>query len=225
MSAHRKVPYASTGQPSDHSASGVLSAANVDARINSLPVMNFSDLRQLWLNAMRFRGDPSVIDKTRPVERLLDAIETEWGRREVEGLIGAEDYFSWPTTDAPSAKQSSVAFEAPSQGVLSYLEYRCWQVPHGQTATVRRAILDRVFVGKLPPVFDRGYLIQWGQPGTAKRLRKIAESIAAFSRNFKRHEKESFEQAIQEWEADLQHLHDKYYVGKLHFAWPYTRAD
>lgn len=30
------------------------------------------------------------------------------------------------------------------------------------------------------------------------------------------------ERAIGEWEADLQFLHDAYYVGKFTFEWPET---
>ena len=48
----------------------------------------------------------------------------------------------------------------------------------------------------------------------------MAESIAAFARNAKRRRQINLNDAIGEWEADLEFLYEEYYVGHFHFAWP-----
>jgi hypothetical protein len=78
----------------------------------------------------------------------------------------------------------------------------------------------QIFVSHLPPVFPADYLQGWGQPGSALRLQKMAESIAAFARNAKRNESVDLADAITDWEDDLQYLYETYYVGHFHFAWP-----
>jgi hypothetical protein len=63
---------------------------------------------------------------------------------------------------------------------------------------------------------------EWGADRSARRLRKMAECIASFTKNAKRREDESYDDAIREWESDLQYLYDRYYIGKFHFdfVWP-----
>jgi hypothetical protein len=62
---------------------------------------------------------------------------------------------------------------------------------------------------------------EWGGPGTADRLRKIAESLASFTKNAKRNPRD-FINAISEWEEDLDFLFHEYYVGVFHFGWVKT---
>lgn len=197
---------------------GLTIAARVSLLLPTLPLKKFSDLRQLWLNALRIKDD-TPLHNLPSLMQLIEKIELEWSRRGAVGEIENEEFFKWPSTDATSNKSLSAAFEVPDYGLLSYLEYHVGRT-NGQPLKVRHSILDRVFSGLLPPVFIKNYMIQWGAPETSKRLQKMAETLAALARNFKRRDDDRFDQAIREWETDLFYLYEKYYIGKFHFIWP-----
>jgi hypothetical protein len=99
------------------------------------------------------------------------------------------------------------------------MEYRVGST-NGASTRIRRALLAEIFTGHLPPVFPSDYLNEWGQPGTAARLQKMAETIAAFTRNAKRKRTVGMGDAIRDWEDDLRFLYESYYVRHFHFAWP-----
>jgi hypothetical protein len=103
-------------------------------------------------------------------------------------------------------------------GPLKFLGYTVGRDGHRQG--MRWAILRRVFDGVLPPVFPADYLSEWGAAGSPRRLSKMAESIASFARSAKRRDAHKFVHAIEDWENDLRHLYDTYYVGRFGFAWP-----
>jgi hypothetical protein len=63
---------------------------------------------------------------------------------------------------------------------------------------------------------------EWGAPRTAKRLKKMAEAIASFTRSAKRNNSDSMSYAIEDWENDLPYLFENYYHHKLGFYWPDT---
>lgn len=189
--------------------------------VSRLQNRSLAELRQMWINALNKQNAPGPFSR-QALDSLIASIEEEWRRRGALGIVDTADYFKWPSTEANPSKSSMGEFEAPGQGVLGYLEYHVGKT-NGQPTKIRRAILERVFNGKLPPVFDKKYLQQWGEPGSAPRLQKMAESIAAFTRNFKRRDDDKLDQAIREWEADLLFLFEQYYIGKFHFAWPTTK--
>jgi hypothetical protein len=89
------------------------------------------------------------------------------------------------------------------------------------TADRRRAILAYVFLGALPLVNDRHYMQEWGKPKTERRLRKLANSLAAFARNARRKQTSSWQQAIANWEADLAYLKKRFYDRRSRdWKWP-----
>ena len=91
------------------------------------------------------------------------------------------------------------------------------------SADRRRAILAYVFMGRLPPVNDSHYMQEWGRPKSNRRLRKLANSLAAFARNARRKKSSSWNHAIANWEADLAHLKKRYYDRRLRdWKWPET---
>ncbi len=102
-----------------------------------------------------------------------------------------------------------------------HLDYRVGR--NGEADSVRRSILARVFEGPLPPVFPPDYMASWGRAKSVARLRKLAESLAAFARNAKRRRDSVMDDAISDWEADLSCLYERYYLGRFSFAWPLTR--
>jgi hypothetical protein len=85
---------------------------------------------------------------------------------------------------------------------------------------VRRHILEQIFEGALPPVFEPSYLAKWGPPATSLRLQQLAETLAALLRNAKRRRDLRYVAAIRDWERDLRFLYEQYYIGKFAFGWP-----
>lgn len=127
--------------------------------------------------------------------------------------------FPWPSTEAGegSGKLDAMDFQYRN-GVLSYCGYRVGT--KGVPANERHGRLDFIFANGLPQVFCTAYLHKWGKPGSAARLQKLAESIAALARNAKRRKGESHQLAISDWEADLAYLKATYYIGRFDFPWP-----
>jgi len=138
-------------------------------------------------------------------ERLIDRI--------------MQGYFDWPSTDAPA---STSGFSGNhwhyKEGLLSFVGYRVGR--NGADKQVRQRILDCVFHNDLPQVDSADYMRQWDKPKSAARLQKMAESLAAFTRNAKRKSLCDYRDAVADWELDLTYLFRKYYCGHFGFAWP-----
>ena len=135
------------------------------------------------------------------------------------GSIEQEGYFKWPSTDAPAAKygfKGNAFFY--KDGLLSYVGYKVGN--DGVRTVVRRNILDCVFHNVLPNVESKDYMEEWGSRKSSSRLKKLAESIAAFTRNAKRNNDVDYSQAIKDWQDDLDYLYHKYYIRHFHFDWP-----
>ena len=130
-------------------------------------------------------------------------------------------YFKWPTTDAPVGNgEVDDSFFQYRQGLLRFLGYRVGA--SGVGALQRQELLRSVYNGPLPSLNSKEYMEEWGKPTTGGRLRKIAESIAAFVRNAKRRDARRLSIAITEWEADLAYLKSRFYDGHYDFTWPDT---
>jgi hypothetical protein len=148
--------------------------------------------------------------------QLRDEISTTWCRQ-----AEANRWFAWPSTSAPDGIHKLRALKWRPQGMLSVLGYHV-----GETITVnakvRECILEYVFEQHLPPVGDAIYFHEWGKPETARRLQKLANTLASLARNAKRRRTASFERAIHEWAQDLEFLYEKYYARLFGFGWPAT---
>ncbi|MBI5945579.1 MAG: hypothetical protein HY864_14555 [Chloroflexi bacterium] len=131
-----------------------------------------------------------------------------------------EGFFMWPSTHAPASKHGfngDVFFYR--RGLLSYVGYRVGQ--QGISKNTRLQILDCVFHKNLPRVDSPEYMEEWGDPKTAARLKKLAETLAALIRNAKRRaNSNNLSEAISDWEADLKYLYSKYYIDWFDFVWP-----
>lgn len=129
--------------------------------------------------------------------------------------------FPWPTTTVfqSNASASKVDKSFEQVGMLSFFGYKVGE--EGVVTSERRNILDKLFVERaLPQLNSHEYVKEWGLPRTATRLRKMAESLAAFCRNAKRRTSAQMSKSIDDWEADLAWLKAKHYDGKFNFAWP-----
>ncbi len=195
---------------------------SLKALLTRLPKMTPREIANVRLNAYR-KLDQSPHAAWRFAALVtLAAIHGHWARQS-NGLDG-DNWFEWPSTDAPGGHRQVVHDVMQPDGMLSYMGYRVG-VTQGEDVTVRRQILTEVFEHTLPPVFSRAYMDEWGTVKSAARLRKMAYSIAQFAKNIKRRHDSSFDVAIEDWESDLAYLHNKYYVGHFHFDWPSTRMD
>ncbi|MEQ1902293.1 MAG: hypothetical protein ABL866_16350 [Devosia sp.] len=195
---------------------GIDISQSIDPLINRLPSMSFGDLAKVWRNALRL----SEGKQRDTAQKAIVAIEAEWARRGAAG-VSPDDYFKWPSTDAPGGDGQLSLQSLMKEGMLKYLEYQVGRT-NGQPTNIRRLILRRVFEGSLPPVFPPPYMAEWGGPKSSARLHKLADTLAALARLFKRRHDGRFDDAISDWEADLRFLYDEYYVGRLGFAWPAT---
>ena len=99
--------------------------------------------------------------------------------------------------------------------MLSLLGYHV-----GETLTlhpsIRESILQYAFEHHLPPVGDVAYFDEWGEPRGARRLQKLANTLASLARNAKRRDPLTLSRAISEWEQDLMFLYEQYYVHLFH---------
>jgi hypothetical protein len=105
--------------------------------------------------------------------------------------------------------------------MLSLLGYHVGETQSLHPA-IRESILEYTFEYHLPPVGDVAYFNEWGEPRNSRRLRKLANTLAALTRNAKRRHSWKFSRAIREWEQDLVFLYERYYVHLFHFGWPAT---
>ena len=132
-----------------------------------------------------------------------------------------ETQFIYPTTKAnPGSQNLSNDVFKYEQGLLKHYGYKVGR--SGLSQTERWQILDQVFSQSLLQIDNAAYLKEWGEAKSAKRLQKIADSIAAFTRNAKRRNRNSFSKAIQDWETDLAYLKRTYYNNYFSFQYPRT---
>lgn len=111
---------------------------------------------------------------------------------------------------------------AQSEGILSRLGYRVGD--RGEPQSKRQQILREVFecdLWQLCTDLDSAYIAGWGAPYSPDRLKKIANSLAAFVANGTRRTAPPIH-AISEWKADLEWLKSEYYHGSMSFEWPST---
>lgn len=188
----------------------------VDRTIQHLGRKTLRELAGIWRNALSRLGEPS---QDKELHKLLDAIGREW-RRRARGC-DPDEYFKWPTTDAPGGGSGLSTQGWPTDGLLTFLGYHVGRT-NGLEPSLRRSILVQIFQSSLPPFHSPDYMAQWAQPRSAMRLKKLADSIASFARNCKRRHNPLLDEAVSDWENDLGFLFDEFYVGYFHFAWPST---
>ncbi len=137
-------------------------------------------------------------------------------------LWGYSEYFKWPKTlIAPSSGVITDEKDWPQEGVLKFMGYSVGKTK-GVSLRKRHSILQDVYAKAIPNVMDSAHMAEWGKPRTAVRLKKMAESIASFTKNAKRKKQSGLAVAIKEWEDDLAWLRKEFYDG-VHdrtFTWP-----
>lgn len=141
----------------------------------------------------------------------------------VEEFAAMECPFPWPSTAVPAGGRRIRAIEFKQvEGILSVMGYRVGQA--GVSVYKRRDLLDHIYESRLPKVHTTEYMAGWGSPKSATRLRKLAESIASFTRSAKRNNAARYATAISDWESDLKYLKKTYY-HRYKFPWPRTSVE
>ena len=150
--------------------------------------------------------------------RLREEISRGWSR-----LAERNEWFAWSTTSVSRGQANGKLgkLDWRPQGMLSFLGYHV-----GETLSlhpsIREAILEYAFEHHLPPIGDATYIEEWGEPRSARRLQKLANTLAALTRNAKRRDVVALSKAIDEWEQDLMFLYERYYLDLFRFGWPAT---
>lgn len=91
---------------------------------------------------------------------------------------------------------------------------------HGLSTAARRALLDRFLTEPLPTLVRTHYGDEYGEPGSEKRLRRMAALIAWNVERFRRHDPARFGPAVAAWAADLEYLRARWHDGWFAFPWP-----
>jgi hypothetical protein len=128
----------------------------------------------------------------------------------------------WPITEIfneDGGRGTDIGF-IHKKGALKLLGYGV-----GKSSTLtpneRRQLLSDVFRGELPLFVEEYFPGEYGGLGSEERLKKIANAIAAFTRNAKRNDRKKYSFAIEDWEDDLEYLKEAYYdPGAFNFPWP-----
>ncbi|MFA0167856.1 hypothetical protein AB4565_06540 [Vibrio breoganii] len=137
----------------------------------------------------------------------------------VKGVASSKKVvFHWPSTIAEGADGSLPESQWPQVGMLKAVGYTVGQ--NGLALSVRTKLLTNVYVQELPKVDSQSYVDEWGAPESSRRLKKMAETLAALARNAKRKEA-NMSYAIRDWEHDLAWLKAQYYLKhKYTWSWP-----
>jgi hypothetical protein len=178
---------------------------------------------QELLLAWLFTGD----DPLAKPSRMLDAHAEEHPALKYLLSLGG---FRWPSTDAGEqtgeVEIHDLLEDLPQVGLLKHMGYSVGM--NGLGSQSRHEILEEVFLSEaLPVVTSSDYMREWGERQSAKRLRKMANSIATFCRNAKHRSWSDMDEAIADWEEDLDWLKKRFYDGhlSLQFRWPTTETE
>ncbi len=132
---------------------------------------------------------------------------------------------NWPRyAIMPEHKALSRTHFDYKDGVLKFLGYTTGI--NGQNQWNRMKSLRYAYEGKLPRVQSDDYIAEFGDPQSAERLMKMANSLATFAKNAAKKKGQANEQAISQWQDDLAWLKETYYdqnrkeLKEIGFSWP-----
>ncbi len=185
-------------------------------KTSSPPQYDMEELARRYLEACRILANP---------ERASEHAAARHGIKWIQGIWAkSPDYFRWPKVRHYIGHSTLPTDDWVEVGLLKFMGYEVGA--HGESTIVRRMILDDVFLRSLPRINSSDYMQAWADPQTSSRLRKLAQTVNQFA---ELHYKEpSKRRAVGDWLADLDYLHQKYYVPmmarlRMHWSWPQIR--
>ena len=159
---------------------------------------------------------------------LIDAsaIKSDSDPNEKPGSKHEREKVDFPHRDLRETRWKSRAQHAErgrdwrEVGLLSLSGYHVGRTSSLRTSG-RREILNWIYLeDDLGDLDDREYARTWGAPGSSKRLKKMADSLAAFI-SHRRDVPADYSIAISHWEADLRYLKDTFHEPSKHkWTWP-----
>lgn len=191
----------------------------IGAFLDRIERCSFGELLTEWRRYVGLADISNRVERRKLYKTLLAGIEAEWARRGKLSHASSE-YFDWPSTKAGHGRGGDIGHvDWVKLGVLRYLGYHVGETSD-LTAPGREALLCRVFTMNLPPIESPDYMASWGKPANEARLKKMADSLASFTRSDKRRTSADMSTAIAERESDLRMLYNEFYVKKFGFGWP-----
>jgi hypothetical protein len=195
--------------------------SDVKRHVSLLESYSAEALQKRWLNCLKNYLKPESQFPRALLNEMMTAIDEEWRRRK-QSTIGLKRD-EWPSTEVGLTTTSSLSVNWPEKGILSFVGYRVGKTNPTRPETLRKLILEAVFLREIPPILPRFMMAEWGDPGTKVRLLKIANVLAAFARNAKNKRKLVMSLSIKSWEEDLEHLRQKFWLPHFCYAtemWP-----
>ena len=105
-----------------------------------------------------------------------------------------------------SAKIGNYKADTPETGILKTVGYHVGN--SGEKRARRQKILDFVMSSRLPPVGSPAYMLEWGEPYSKERYRKLHRVLTVF-RSGGLHDARR-EEACRHWGEDLEYIESKW---------------
>ena len=191
------------------------------------PALEFLDVTSgIWEELIEMEDDQDdAVDCDEETEALVEDQDADGGENDEstdEGTGGGADEEVEAADD--EGPLFTPAFLSNALGMVdqSPLHAMGYQVgaKRGLSEPRRRTILEMAYQGRIPPTGNHGYMMEWGPPGTPKRLWRIAHHLASLVRL--QSSKVAMWHAVSDWRGDLEWLREKFYDAtcQRRFRWP-----
>jgi len=144
---------------------------------------NNPELAKHYRSLVRKYSSESNKDKKQNIKQVIGLIKAEWAKRNDQDVDG-------------------ISSAAPSQGMMSTMDYRVGDTQGGKKE-YRRQIIKEVLTSPLPFVESPAYMRQWGDPCSKERYCKIKNFLLGQITNPL--QRKNY-RAISEWKEDLDWL-------------------
>lgn len=164
----------------------------IERIIERIPQLNDNDLSTVFGNAADMIANSCVPSKVADAEAVFVALSQEWRRR------------------LEAASEGAYTCERPNVGMLATLGYHVGI--NGVANKKRRTFLDFIMEHHLPFVQSPAYVLEWGEPLTRTRYRKLTQTISHLidTKTYV----DGNEKAVIEWTEDLVYLQEKW-LGRV----------